>query len=848
MKRKITYLRKKWKEEEIFNILDDDIKKWFKKKYKHFTPPQTYSIMNIHKNNNILISSPTGSGKTLSAFLSILNELFILSKKGKLENKIYAVYVSPLKALANDVKRNLLEPLREIEEVSSVKHGIRVAIRNSDTTAYEKSKMVKKPPHILITTPESFVNALAASKFKENLKGIKWFIVDEIHSLAENKRGALLSLGIERLAYFNKFVRIGLSATVSPLDEVAKFLVGKEKCKIVDVQEIKEKTLEVITPVKDMINNDFETIHNAMYKKIHELIQKHKTTLIFTNTRSATERVVNTLKTKYGYTDDEIGAHHSSLSKEIRKNIEERMKQGKLKVVVSSTSLELGIDIGSIDLVILLSSPKSIARALQRIGRSGHRLDEVSKGIFIAMDYDDLVECSIIRKCGIEKKIDKIKIPKNPLDVLIQHIVSMAYDELSVDTAYNIITSCYNFFDLSKEDFIEVLKYLEGKYTELDVKNVYGKIKIEDNKILPRKGSRMIFFLNSGVIPDTANVKVVLNKSVIGTIDELFLESLKKNDIFVHGGRTYRFLRSKNMRAYVESAVGLKPTVPSWFSESLPLSFDLALEIQKFRRIVEKAISQGNSLDVIKEYLDVNNDVATAINFYFNQQHDYIGIPHDRKMIIEIVKNKDYDIVFHSLFGRKVNDVLSRVFAKIFSNYVNEDFRISISDNNFVVTSSSIQDIYFAYQDFLNSDLESIANEIIENTEIFFRRFRQVSARSFLVLKRYKGYKKSLSKQQISSKQIYNIIKKVNPNFVVIKETKREILEDAMDLEHAKEAQKILRQADVLFKEVTIPSPFAMNIIMQGYNDILRATDKQEFVRKMYELISESKSNKTQIH
>ncbi|MEM2031713.1 MAG: ATP-dependent helicase [Candidatus Woesearchaeota archaeon] len=836
---------------EILEILEDEIKDWFLHKYKTFTPPQRYSILNIHNKNNVLISSPTGSGKTLSAFLAILNELFKLSKENRLEDKIYAIYVSPLKALNNDIKRNLLEPLQEIENLSGIIHGIRIAVRNSDTTSNEKSKMLRKPPHILITTPESLTLSLTSPRFKEKLIAAEWVIVDEIHALAENKRGALLSLSIERLDYLKKksLVRIGLSATVSPLEEVAKYLVGKGSCKIIDVQAIKEIEMKIITPTNDLINTPFEKIHHDMYKIIHELIQTHKTTLIFTNTRSATERVVYYLKEKFNYSDLEIGAHHSSLSKEIRQDIEERMKSGKLKVIVSSTSLELGIDIGSIDLVILLSSPKSIARALQRIGRSGHKLHEKSKGIFISLDNDDLIECCILKRCAEKRKIDNIKIPKNPLDVLAQHIVSMAYEEISVEDAYKVIRRSYNFDSLSKEDFEEMLRFLSGFYSDLEERNVYGKIKIENGKILPRKGSRMIFLLNSGVIPDTSDVVVLLKNKPIGFIDELFLERLNKNDIFVLGGKTYRFLKSSGMACFVENADGLTPTVPSWFSESLPLSYDLALEILLFRKKMDEWLDKFNQKEIIEKIrkeLNVSEEISKIIFDYFYEQKKYIGIPNYDKMIIEIYRDNDTKIIFHTLFGRRVNDVLSRAAADILSQMTSSDILININDNAFSLSlpeSISKEDVYFLYQELLNYDLNRL-EQIIENTELFFRRFRHVATRSFLVLKNYKGKKRSVNKQQLSAKQIYNLIKTINHNFILIKETRREILEEHMDLTNAKNALQLMKKMNFEIVKVKYPSPFALNLILDSYSDLLKAETKHEFLKKMHHLILNQISKK----
>jgi ATP-dependent helicase Lhr and Lhr-like helicase len=339
-----------------------------------------------------------------------------------------------------------LSTIKKIAKEEKKKFDIRVGVRTGDTTTSQKSDMLKHPPHILITTPESFAIVLTSKKFRELMRDVNWVIVDEIHSMAGSKRGVHLSLSLERLQNIANFTRIGLSATVSPLDEVAKFLVGKEgenfrECKIVDAQFIKKMDLKVISPVPDIINTAHDTVHEKMYEMMDNLIQSHKTTLIFTNTRSATERVVHFLKDKFpdhyaekiGEKDSHslIGAHHGSLAVSHRINMENMLKEGKLKCIVSSTSLELGIDIGYIDLVILLGSPKSVARAMQRIGRSGHKLKETAKGRIIVLDRDDLVECAVLLKSAIEKKIDNISVPKNCLDVLAQQIFGMAIEDVS---------------------------------------------------------------------------------------------------------------------------------------------------------------------------------------------------------------------------------------------------------------------------------------------------------------------------------------------------------------------------------------------------------------------------------
>ncbi|MEK6839778.1 MAG: helicase-related protein, partial [Nanoarchaeota archaeon] len=383
--------------------------------------------------------------------------------------------------------------------------------------------------------------------------GVQWGIIDEIHALADNKRGVHLSLALEYLQRMSpELTRVGLSATVEPLENVARYLVGyangKERdCKIAKVQLTKKFDLKVISPLPDLIDVEHQTMQKALYRTMHDLIQEHKTTLIFTNTRAGTERVVHTLKMMYPtkYIEN-IGAHHGSLSKKHRFEIEEKLRQGELKAVVCSTSLELGIDIGYVDLVVCLGSPKSVARFLQRAGRAGHSLHETVKGRLIVMDRDDLVECSLLLKNAIDKKIDRLHIPMHCLDVLAQMIYGMAITERwKIDELYDLVTRSYNYHQLPKDDFMEVIKYLAGEFVSLEDRYIFGKIWYDpESGDVGKRGkmARVIYMTNIGTIPEETAVKVKIKEQTIGTIDEGFLERLTRGDVFVLGGDTYEFL------------------------------------------------------------------------------------------------------------------------------------------------------------------------------------------------------------------------------------------------------------------------------------------------------------------
>ncbi|WP_297477590.1 ATP-dependent helicase [Thermococcus sp.] len=854
---RIRRAEREYSDEEIFSILSEPVKEWFKQKFGSFTPPQRYAVVEIHRGENVLISSPTGSGKTLSAFLSAINELILLGKEGKLEDKIYVLYVSPLRALNNDIKRNLEGPLAEIKEVAKELGyelpEIRVGIRTSDTSSYQKSKMVRKPPHILITTPESLAIALNAPKFRERLKTVKYLIIDEVHALAENKRGTHLTLSVERLAEMaeHEFVRIGLSATIHPLEEVAKFVFGFEDDGkprpglIVDVSFAKETKIEVESVVEDLIYTPANVLSDALYSRLAELIRANRTTLIFTNTRSGAERVAFNLKKRYPEFEGLIEAHHSSLSREVRLDVEEKLKRGELKAVVTSTSLELGIDIGTIDLVVLIGSPKSVNRALQRIGRAGHRLHEVSRGVILALDRDDLVEVTVLAHNARNRRLDRVKIPKNPLDVLVQHLLGMALNKVwEVDEAYRVVRRAYPYHDLPFEDFMSVLKYLAGEYEGLEERKVYAKIWLEDGRFGRRgKMTRAIYYMNTGTIPDEAKIRVyTMDKQMIGTVEEEFAERLMPGDIFVLAGRTYEFVKSRGNKIYVIPREGAKPTIPAWFSEMLPLSFDLALDIQRFRREVKGLLGRRDAVKRLMRKYGIDEKAARAIVAYFREQARYSTVPDDETVLVEEVeKEKTWEYFFHPLIGRRANDALSRAFAYAISMWKGCNVGIAINDNGFLLrvpkearfSEDEIREL------FTIEDLREVLKRALDNTELLKRRFRHVANRGLLILRRYVGRKKRLGRQQVMAVALLKVLKENHPDFPLLREVYREIMEDKMDVEKAELFLSWVREGKirVVFERKEIPSPFAFNLEAIGASDVVLMEDRRELIKQLHRKI-----------
>lgn len=858
---------KKTSMDDVLNALDEDVAKWFKK-FKKLTPPQEYGIIPISKGKNVLITSPTGSGKTLTAFIFILSELFKLAKKGALEDHVYAVYVSPLRALNNDIRKNLEVPLKEISDLIKSKgkslQEIRIAVRTGDTPSSERSKMLKKPPHILITTPESLALIITAPVFKDRLRGVKWVIIDEIHSLCESKRGAHLSLSLERLADLigHDFVRIGLSATISPLDEVAKYLVGfddneqSRECVVVDARFSKPMDLKLRCPVKDLIYTPADKASEAMYTYMSKIIKKYRTTLIFTNTRSGTERVVFHLK-KLGFIDaDKLGAHHSSLSREERFEIENKLKNGEIKGVVTSTSLELGIDIGYIDAVIQIGSPKGISRGLQRIGRSGHSMEKVSKGYFIALDIDDLLEDGVLIREAYRERLDNISIPMNPLDVLAQHIVGMALTKKwKIEEAYRLIKRSYNFHNLSYNDFIHVLRYLAGYYSELVNRKVYAKIWLdEETGEFGRRGKllRPIYFQNIGTIPEEVSVTVYHGHRRVGYLEEEFLEELEPGDTFILGGRVYRFKWARGLNAFVEPADGVRPTVPRWVSELLPLTFDLGEAIADFRFLIYSLLEQGKydeAKHIIAKELRADNNSIYNIIRYIDLQRKYLkslGVNtfHSRNnLLVEILIMRGelgVNYVFHTVFGRRVNNVLAKALANIIRKSEGITVRVIVDDHAFIIKVPYQVDICKYLELLSPENVRKEVSEAVINSQYIWRIFRHVAARGLMVLRYYKGKKTRISRQQLNSETLFKVVKDI-PNFPLIKEAVREIIEDKMDVKRAELVLKDIKNGQrkwIILPISDMPSPFAHGPLLRGMKDAVLMEDRVKILQKLYDLIT----------
>ena len=850
-----------------------------------FTPPQKEAIPLIHEGKNALVCAPTGSGKTLASFTAIINELFTKARDDSLENSVYCLYVSPLKSLANDIHRNLTVPLDGIttklddrgEDVE-----IRHAIRHGDTDSADRQAMLETTPHILNTTPETLAILLNSPKFQKKLETVEYVVVDEIHSLAENKRGTHLSVSLERLEQMadGSPTRIGCSATVEPLETVAEFLVGQREpgseprpYEIVDTRFVRDLDVELSCPTDDLIDTPSGVVTDRFYRQLHRHVQEHTNTLIFTNTRSGAERVLQNLRERYDdYDETNSGCHHGSLSKDKRHEIEAALKAGDLDVVTTSTSLELGIDMPHIDLVVQVGSPKSVAALLQRVGRAGHQLGETVAGRVIALDRDELIECAVMLGTATDGFVDRVFIPENAQDVATQHVYGMAINQVRPEAEVrSILERAYPYRDYTDADWEQLCRYLTADYPGMEDKNVYAKIWRDENdppdgeyhydeygvgeRLVGKRGrlARVIYMTNIGTIPDSFTCDVITRGSGewVGQLDESYLDTLEKGDVFVLGGANFEYRYRRGSKVYVDPTAA-RPTVPSWYSERLPLSYDLGRELLRFQRELLANLEAGGLSEVrnwLRTYpLDENS--VRAIARMFRDQVAYAGsesVATDERLVIEEAMDHDeYERHYHvhSNYGRRFNDGFSRLLAYRVAQAANANVQVAVADNGFTLSMPLNRkvDIERIVRDIDPGDVRGDLRAALSGTDLLQRYFRINATRSLMILKRYKGYEKSASEQQVSAEMLLGFAEDLG-EFAVVEETYREILQDKLNVAAIEDVLTDIKRGalDVTTIRVDSPSPRAFGLATLLASDVVLAEDESavlaEFHRRVMEEI-----------
>jgi ATP-dependent Lhr-like helicase len=872
---------------EILDALDPAVREWWVDRFGPptqeggcLTPPQREAIPLVQRGANALVAAPTGSGKTLASFTAILNELFEREQAEGLDNGVYCLYVSPLKSLANDIERNLGEPLEGIAdrlEERGAETDVRQAIRHGDTTSYERQQMLETAPHILNTTPETLAILLNSPKFRERLESVEYVVVDEIHSLADSKRGTHLSVSLERLQRLaGGFTRIGCSATVEPLSDIARFLVGFDgegaarDCELVDARFARDYDLELHCPRPDLVNASSGAINDAFYDELGDLVGGAESTLVFTNTRSGAERVLENLRERGIVEADRSACHHGSLSKERRKDVEGRLKEGSLDVTTTSTSLELGIDMPHVDLVVQVGSPKSVASLLQRVGRAGHRPGRTVTGRVIALDRDELVECAVMLRQAERGFVDRVHIPERAQDVAAQQVYGMAIEGPLPDSEVKeILRSAYPYRDYGDDDYETLLRYLTADYDGLEDRRVYAKVWRDENdapdgehhypdfdvgeRLVGKRGrlARPILLQNIGTIPDsfTVNVYVRGDDEWVGQLDEGYLDTLEAGDVFVLGGDRFAYRYRRGSKVYVDRT-SERATVPSWFSERLPLSYDLGREIARFQGDLLAKMEAGGPAAVrrwLREF-PIDGNAVRALSRMYDDQVAYAGtesVSTPERIAVEEVKDRDeYRRRYHvrTPYGRRFNDGLSRLLAYRCANEANANVAVSVADNGFTLSMPLNRkvDVAGLLEKTDPADARENLRRALRETDLLKRYFRINATRALLILKRYKGHEKSASKQQVASEMLLGFAEGLE-EFAVIEETHRELVEDKLDLAGVTEVLARVQDGEVAVRKTSLksPSPLSFGLATLSASDVVLADDEDAVLREFHERVRE---------
>ncbi|MFQ5929334.1 MAG: DEAD/DEAH box helicase [Acidobacteriota bacterium] len=814
---------------------------WFDKRFGEGSEPQNSGWPVIQNGDHVLIAAPTGSGKTLAAFLCAIDRLVQQGVRGKLADRTEILYVSPLKALANDVRKNLLEPLQQIRETAVQMRielpQIRPLVRTGDTPGRERQRMTRKPPHILVTTPESLFILLTSQSGRKMLQEVKTVIVDEIHALASDKRGSQLSLSLERLEALTgrPFQRIGLSATQKPIQAIAHFLSGAGRTPVVvDVGHWRHMDLAVEVPGDELGAVATNEMWGEIYDRLSQLIRQHRTTLIFVNTRRLAERVAYHLAERLG--EEFVAAHHGSLSREIRLKAEERLKSGELKVVVATASLELGIDIGSIDLVCQLGSTRAISLALQRIGRSGHWKGATPKGRIFATTRDELLECAALVRAIRTGQLDQIRIPVAPLDILAQQIVAAAASrEWKEEELFQVFRRAAPYVGLQRQQFDAIVTMLaEGISTRQGRRGAYLHRDRINGMIRARRGARLAAITSGGAIPDNANylVKTDPEEAVVGTLDEDFVVESMRGDIFLLGNTSWRIRRVEAGVVRVEDAGGAPPTVPFWRGEAPARTAELSQAFSQLREEIVRLGAQQAAKWLSEECgLDARG-AEQAVQYVLAGRAALGVLPAQSCVVAERFFDEagGMQLVLHAPFGGRLNKAWGLALRKRFCRSFNFELQAAATENGILISLSdqhsfSLDSVF----SFLSSkSVREVLVQALLAIPLFGTRWRWNASRALAVLRFSNGRKVPPPLQRMRSDDLLAAVFPgqaacreniqgdiVVPDHPLVYETVRDCLIEAMDVEALVEILCKIESGDIRCVAVDTrePSPFSHEIL-----------------------------------